>query len=484
MSTPDIKTNEYFEELRKKFSLNPNDDRSKLFKLYYGKVYENLPSHHNPIQINNILFTKRYKEIYNMSYINQSENEKFISDSNSFISEEFIKSNFPLYFLSKDFVENAMDADIDKNVLFEDISLPFRSVYYTLPNNMFLDWFSLTYIPEKDDILLYVSQSQQNSQNILFLRNFLTSPEVNEKHIDKFNPIISFAIATLLFHKTGGFNQKIIPITPLPLIKNRMGKIVIGERKKVSPNILSSPKISYRKKSDSENLNEPVEFEGYKQIPSHIRIIKDKKTGEIKIISVSSSEVNPDKRREGVEFQKNKMTDNEIAQLIKARKEDIVSRMKSRGFSEDEINQFLKQKNLNESFEIYSSFKTYFYLKESKLTNNSKSFYLALKSRLSNANEFVYNFHSGTKSQSSVTFTYKGTRRIMIKYSLWFYGAENRENNNVENISVFIFRTNFNNQIIETLDKNYNLRTNTFNPSITNEIEFVEYIQSVLDRDS
>jgi hypothetical protein len=364
MNTPDITTNRYYEELHKKFSLIPHDDRSKLFQLYYGKIYENSPSHHNPIQINNILFTKRYKERYNTSYIDQSENEKFISDTGLYISKEFIKSNFPLYFLSKDFVQNAMDADIDKNILFEDISLPFNSVYYTLPNNMLLDWFSLTYIPEKDDILFF--SVHQNSENILFLRNFLTSPNVTEKHINQFNPIISFAVATLLFHKTSGFGQKITPITPLPLIKNRMGKTVIGERKKVSPNILSSPKISY-KKNDIENPNEPQEFEGYKQIPSHIRIIKNKKTGDINIISVSSSEVNPDKRREGVEFQKNKMTNTEVSQLIKARKKDIVSRMKNRGFSEDEIDEFLKQKNLNESFfkkEI--SFKEYFFLKNSR----------------------------------------------------------------------------------------------------------------------
>jgi hypothetical protein len=59
------------------------------------------------------------------------------------------------------------------------------------------------------------------------------------------------------------------------------------------------------------------------------------------------------------------MTDNEIAQLIKARREDIVSRMKSRGFSEDEINQFLKQKNLNESFfKKEMNFKEYYFLKE------------------------------------------------------------------------------------------------------------------------
>jgi hypothetical protein len=60
------------------------------------------------------------------------------------------------------------------------------------------------------------------------------------------------------------------------------------------------------------------------------------------------------------------MTDNEIAQLIKVRREDIISRMKSNGFSEDEINQFLKQKNLNESFfKKEMTFKEYYFLKES-----------------------------------------------------------------------------------------------------------------------
>lgn len=382
MSTPDIRTNEYYEKLRKKFSKKPNSEEAKLFRLYYGKIYENLPSHHDPIQINNIFFTEQYGQKFdNQKYLDnlkiraviETEIDTEIDDKaialsvakkSWFLSEEFIKSNFPLYFLSKEFVENATDADIDKNILFNDISLPFNSsVFYILPKNMLMDWFSLTYFPDKDDIMLYAIY--KNSEHHIFLRNFLTSPEVKEKHTNQYNPIISFAIATLLFHKTSGFNQKIIPITPLPISKNRIGDIVIAERKKVSPNILNSPKISYRKKSDSENPNEPVEFEGYKQIPSHIRIIKDKKTGEIKIISVSSSEVNPDKRREGVEFQKNKMTDNEIAQLLKARKEDIVSRMKSRGFSEDEINQFLKQKNLNESFfKKEMNFKEYYFLKE------------------------------------------------------------------------------------------------------------------------
>jgi len=376
MSTPDIKSESYFTHLLQMFSKNPNSEEAKLFRLYYGKIYENLPSHHDPIQINNSFFTEKYGQKFDgqkyfdnlklRAVIDTEIDDKDIvlsvAKTSWIISEEFITYNFPLYFLSKEFVENATDADIDKNILFNDISLPFNSVFYVLPKNMLMDWFSLTYIPESDDIMLYTTY--KNSELQIFLKNFLTSPEVKEKHTNQYNPIISFAIATLLFHKTGGFDQKIIPITPLPIIKNQMGKIVIGKRKKVSPNILSSPKISYRKKSDSENLNEPVEFEGYKQIPSHIRIIKNKKTGEIKIVSVSSSEVNPDKRREGVEFKKHKMTDNEIAQLIKARKEDIVSRMKSNGYSEDEINQFLKQKNLNESFfKKEMTFKEYYFLK-------------------------------------------------------------------------------------------------------------------------
>lgn len=336
-----------------------------LFRNCYGKIYESTSSYNDPIQINNLFFTKELKSITNPTVnSDKSEDELFMMGSGLLVSNSFLESNFPLYFLSKDFVKNATDADVDRNILFEDLTLPFKSVFYTLPKNSFLNWFSLTYVSERDDYLLYGVTGEEQITTI-FLRDALTAPNISSSEIKRYDPIILFAISTLLFHKTSGFDQKIIPITPLPLMKNKMGKIVFREVKKVSANILNSPKISYRKKSDYENPNEPVEFEGYRQIPSHIRITKDKKTGEIKIISVSSSEVNPDKRREGVEFQKNKMTDNEIAQLIKARREDIVSRMKSRGFSEDEINDFLKQKNLNESFfkkEI--TFKEYYFLKE------------------------------------------------------------------------------------------------------------------------
>lgn len=369
MSTPDIKTYEYFEMWKSRMSqlLNVKGINNKVITLFrncYGKIYESPSSYNNPIQINNLFFTKEFKTVIN-SNVNTdlSEDELFSMSSGLLVSNSFLESNFPLYFLSKDFVENATDADVDRNILFGDLTLPFKSVFYTLPKNSFLNWFSLTYVSERDDYLLYGVTGEEQITSI-FLRDALTSPEVNSAEIKKYDPIILFAIATILFHKTSGFDQKIIPITPLPLMKNQMGKVVFREGKKLSPNILNSPKISYRKKSDSENLNEPVEFQGYKQIPSHIRIIKDKKTGEIKIVSVSSSEVNPDKRREGVEFQKNKMTDDEIAQLIKARREDIISRMKSRGFSEDEIEQFLKQKNLNESFfKKEMNFKEYYFLK-------------------------------------------------------------------------------------------------------------------------
>jgi hypothetical protein len=366
MSTPDIKSESYFKQLQKVFSENPNTEQAKLFKLYYGKIYESVPGYNNPIQINNLFFDQQITSAFNYTVLSDlSEDELYTMGASIFISNYFLESNFPLYFLSKDFVKNATDADVDINILFRDLTLPFKSVFYVLPKNSFLNWFSLTYISEKDDYVLYGITREEQAITI-FLRDALTAPNLDNKEVKKYDPFILFAIATLLFHKTGGFDQKIIPITPLPIIKNLMGKIVIGQRKKVSPNILNSPKISYRKKSDSENLNEPVEFEGYKQIPSHIRIIKNKKTGEIKIVSVSSSEVNPDKRREGVEFKKHKMTDNEIAQLIKARKEDIVSRMKSNGYSEDEINQFLKQKNLNESFfKKEMTFKEYYFLKES-----------------------------------------------------------------------------------------------------------------------
>jgi hypothetical protein len=258
-----------------------------------------------------------------------------------------------------------MDADIDKNILFENLTLPFKSVFYILPKNSLLIWFSLNYVSERDDYLLY-GVTGDNQITSIFLRDALTSPDVNDNEIQKYNPIILFAIATLLFHKTSGFGQKSIPITPIPLMKNQMGKIVFREGKRISPNILHSPKISYRKTNENEQGNEPQEFEGYRQNPSHIRIIKDKKTGYIKIIAVSSSEVNPDKRREGVQFQKNKMTDQEMSLLINARKDDIVSRMNKRGFSEEEIEKVLKQKDLKESFfRRKMSFKEYFYIRES-----------------------------------------------------------------------------------------------------------------------
>lgn len=373
MSSSDIKTESYFKSLQSLFSNNPNSEKSKLLRMYYGKIYEKTPGYNDPIQINNLFFTKEYKSKFNFTdYSNMSESESFNTAAGLLISKSFLESNFPLYFLSKDFVNNATDADIDKNILFADITLPFKSVFYMLPKDSFLNWFSLTYVSERDDFLLF-TVSNNDEVTVMFLRDTLTSPDMDSNIIQKYDSTILFAIATLLFHKTGGFDQKIIPITPLPITKNRMGKIVIGERKRVSANVLNSPKISYRKKDDSENPNEPEEFQGYRQIPSYIRIIKDKKTGEIRIVAVSSSEVNPSKRREGVQFQKTKMTDNEINELIKARKEDIISRMKSRNFSDEEINNFLKQKNLNESFfKNEMTFKEYYLLKESVFSNRNK----------------------------------------------------------------------------------------------------------------
>jgi hypothetical protein len=370
MSTPDIKSYEYFEVWKARMTqvLNNNShpELVKIFRDVYGKIYESIPSHNDPIQINNLFFTKKFKEKANMNYSEMSEDEMFTISSGLLVADSFLKSNFPLYFLSKDFVENAMDADIDKNILFGDLTLPFKSVFYILPKNMFLNWFSLTYVPERDDYFLFgVTADEQITS--MFIRDLLTSPDVDESTLNRFNSVILFAISTVLFHKTSGFGQKVVPITPLPVIRNVMKKLVFRPIKKVSPNVLTSPKIAYRKTEGYENSNEQGEFEGYKQIPSHIRIIKDKKTGEVKIVSVSSSEVNPEKRREGVEFQKNKMTDKEIAELVKARRDDIISRMKKRGFSEDEINAFLKQNNLNESSQIYSSFKSYFLLKETIL---------------------------------------------------------------------------------------------------------------------
>jgi hypothetical protein len=344
-----ILSQNYYFDIYNTININPtNSSLRELFRQYYSKIYDKLPGYPDPIGINNILFTKKYRQQYNNSdTLDDDIDKSFARHAGIIIADKTFHSNFPAYFLSKEFVDNVKNVDIDKNIALDVSTLPFESFFYILPNGESLKWFSLTYLDGRDDILFY-GNTINNEEIFIVMGDALTSPDVDENQLHTYNPHIIFALGTLLMHQTGGFDRKIIPTSPLPLMKDARGRVKIGQRKRVSANILRSPKITHINSKDTTIPSEP--FNGYKTIPTHIRILKDKATGQIKVVAVSSSEVNPHKKTTPSEFSKHKMTDEEMYNLIRYRKQDIINRMRSRNFSEDEIQNFLKSKNIIESF--------------------------------------------------------------------------------------------------------------------------------------
>lgn len=328
-----------------------NNLEKNLFIKCYSKIYEKTSGYTDPIDINT----------YMMEYLHDAFKSR-TSTPFSTGSMNAIKNNLPVYFLSKDFCDKAKDAEIDKNILFEDLTLPFNSFFYMIPEGTVVNNQNLKYINvflSEDDIYGVFCG---NKHIVIPLRDILTRPTINqtllnatetedEEQFRHFtNDYINFLTSVLLFHQTAGFDKTVLPITPLPLVKNPNGKIVPGQRKRVSANIIDAPQISYekRKPTDEEQSSFRSFYKGYYQTRTHIRIKKNKTTGEIKIIGVSSSESNPDKKPESVNFQKRKLSEKEIEALVKTNKDYIIKKLKSLGYSDEEINATLKKYNLGE----------------------------------------------------------------------------------------------------------------------------------------
>ena len=126
--------------------------------------------------------------------------------------------------------------------------------------------------------------------------------------------------------------------------------------------------------------------------------------------------------------------------------------------------------------------------KNKSVAAKTKNFYYALSSLLEKGDNFKYSLNSDTRldNAASISFLYNGTRFIKVFYSLFFY---NRERELVKDVSVSIFETNENGKTIEQLDKNVfnnpiakNSYELSFDPTIREEPDFVQYIKSVLDR--
>lgn len=339
-----------FDFLKKNFSNLP-PYLQKTLRIIYGKIYENKSNYDDSIFINDTIAGYYYNKA---SGIDQPEYN--FSETYSRV----IKNNLPVYFLSEDFCKKALDAKIDQNILFEDLTLPFDSYFYMIPKNISIAGKHIQAISVSllDDIIcrFYHVDAVYNFS----IRDVLTKPNITQKDIKAFdiddenqyrsftNEYIEFITAILLFHQTGGFDKQTIPLTPLPDIKGPTGKPTLAVRKRVSANVIDAPQISYEKrKPTDEEINSFSKFhKGYYQTRTHIRIRKNKKTGEIKIIGVSSSQANPHKKPESVEFKKRKLSEQEINELVKTNKEYIIKKLQSLGYSEDEIKDTLKKYNL------------------------------------------------------------------------------------------------------------------------------------------
>lgn len=335
---------------KKKFPYFTPEEK-RLFLNCYGKVYENKSGFHDSLTINSFVMeflSKAYEVNKHTLY--------------SIGSAKALENNLPVYFLSKDFCEKVESAEVDKNILFEDLTLPFDGFFYMLPKGTSFRgkeiYFINIFLAEDDIYSIFTGEGHV----IIPLRDILTRPSISQnilnaakvKDEDEYkifiNEYINFITAVLLFHQTAGFDKTVLPVTPLPLVKNATGKIVPGQRKRVSANVIDAPQISYekRKPTEEEESSFKTFYKGYYQTRTHIRIKKNKTTGEIKIIGVSSSETNPHKKPESVNFQKRKLSDDEIQALVKTNKDYIINKLKLSGYSDSEINDTLKKYNLGE----------------------------------------------------------------------------------------------------------------------------------------
>ena len=335
------------------FRLTGNPD---LYSRIYSKVYEHLGNYHDPININN--------NIYN-SYDPVFGKGNKILPSVKYFGGRALGNNFPVYFLSSDFCKKALDAEIDKNILFEDLTLPYDSFFYMIPKDINISgkgiqWINLCYSSDESDIMC-TFMTADNMMHKHMVRDSLTSSKPLDIDTDQTlsdedkqdfrnlgNTMYNFIAATILFHQTGGFEKTFKKATPLPMANTRNGTFPV-KRSRASANIIKAPAISYEKSNSDEP---PKKFEGYYQARPHIRIRKNK-DGSINIISVSSKEINPNARPEHVNFDKRKMSDEEVNNYVRTNKNFIVDRLKSKGYSDEEITQYLKKNNITESFRSY-----------------------------------------------------------------------------------------------------------------------------------
>jgi hypothetical protein len=133
------------------------------------------------------------------------------------------------------------------------------------------------------------------------------------------------------------------------------------------------------------------------------------------------------------------------------------------------------------------NFKSFYqnYIKE-ELSSNEKyqnllKFFYATKSLLSKGDDFKFNENSDPNlkdNAANITFIYNGTRNIKVFYNMWY-----RNTNTINDTTVSIYEnytkldTNvFHNPIAK------NTEELSFDPKIQSPHDFINYIQSVLDR--